>query len=155
MQNVFHNMNALSKSIFKHKKVKLFLAQYIPDFTPAASGCGCAWGAIIHSQWGIQCATNSLLSSPCRNLPSSAISAVPCCAPIYYHRKSFLLLKAISLFHTRAKEGTVVPDSELRRQKQQAAHFLAVASLWPPTDHLIFLSSLTPPSQEPSIYITE
>lgn len=110
-----------AQSSFKHKKLS---CSWHTVYSRFYSSCLRLWVCLgCHNPhlWGSQCATNSSLSSPCRNLPSSAISAVPCCAPICYHRQPFILLKAIHLFHTSAKEGTVVPDSELRRQDQDAS----------------------------------
>lgn len=130
------------------RKAMLFLAYSIFQIQePAARGCGCIWGAITHSQRSISHATDSPLSSSCRNLPISAISTCPYHDPMWIccSQQPFLFLTTVSPTEEQMKElwSQTLNSVPKERTRIQAAHFLTVASLWPPTGHLTFYLPLS------------
>lgn len=137
----------LAQSISKHNAV-LFLAQSIYQIQePAASGCGCIWGAVTHSGASrvqqIHHRAHLAETSPSLPFPHAHIVALcesPAPGNLFCSEQAFM-----SPTEEQTKElWSQTLNSALKdRTRIRAAHFLTVASLWPPTDCLTFYLHLS------------
>lgn len=107
----------LAQSIFKHRKVKLLLVHSIFQILLQLPQAMMYLGCYNPQSVGHPMCNKFIVELTLQKPPQLCHL---CCPSICYYRQPFPLLKAIHLFHTRAKEGTVVPDSELKRQDQDA-----------------------------------